>query len=263
MRKPNTTTASRRLKGCIGPSSSTTPAAWASSRTSRASAATRSSIDAEEVLCNMDHRGACGAKPTRATAPASSPALPHEFLAKVAKAELGVDCRRPGKFAAGIVFLPHDAAERERCKAIGRSSSCAEQGQSARRLARRADATPTRPTSAHGARAAEPHIEQLFIAAGDGLRGRRVRAPALPDPQARQPPAPRRRVAAQAKHVLRLLAVDQGDHLQGHAHDRAALQVSIPDLARPGLHQPPGDGPLAVLDEHVPLAGTALSRAGS
>jgi hypothetical protein len=54
--------------------------------------------------------------------------LPHEFLAKVAKQSFGVSLPPPGKFAAGIVFLPTDAGERERCKSAV-AAICAEEGQ--------------------------------------------------------------------------------------------------------------------------------------
>ena len=42
--------------------------------------------------------------------------LPHKFLKKVAKSDLGVDLPEPGRFAAGNVFLPPDDAERAYCK---------------------------------------------------------------------------------------------------------------------------------------------------
>jgi glutamate synthase (NADPH/NADH) large chain len=61
----------------------------------------------------------------------------------------------------------------------------AEQGQRLvgwRKVPTDADAADVGPT----ARAGEPHIEQLFIAAGEGRRGRRLRAAALHDPQAGQ-----------------------------------------------------------------------------
>src|SRR5215204_3382976 len=73
-------------------------------------------IDAEEVLRNMDHRGACGCEPNTGDGAGILTALPHEFLAKVIKADLGVDVPPPGRFSAGNVFLPKIDAERELCK---------------------------------------------------------------------------------------------------------------------------------------------------
>ena len=47
--------------------------------------------------------------------------LPHKFLRKVAKQDLGVDLPEPGRFAAGLVFLPQDEAERLECKGNDRA----------------------------------------------------------------------------------------------------------------------------------------------
>src|SRR4051812_22239847 len=67
-------------------------------------------IDAEEVLRNMDHRGACGCEPNTGDGAGILTALPYEFLQRVAKQELKATLPAPGQFAAGIVFLPRDAA---------------------------------------------------------------------------------------------------------------------------------------------------------
>ena len=73
-------------------------------------------LDASEILIAMDHRGACGCESNTGDGAGMLTALPHEFLAKVAKRELGVDLPEPGKFGAGIVFLPQDEGERATCK---------------------------------------------------------------------------------------------------------------------------------------------------
>ena len=73
-------------------------------------------LDAYQVLLNMDHRGACGCESNTGDGAGILTALPHEFLAKVAKNDLGVDLPAPGKFAAGLVFLPQIPEEREHCK---------------------------------------------------------------------------------------------------------------------------------------------------
>src|SRR3954470_24494156 len=119
-------------------------------------------IDAEEVLRNMDHRGACGCEPNTGDGAGILTALPYEFLQRVAKQELKATLPAPGQFAAGIVFLPRDAAEREKCKKVV-GEIIAAQGQQlvGWRLvptqSAKADIGPT-------AKAAEPHIEQLVIA---------------------------------------------------------------------------------------------------
>ncbi|MCC7475400.1 MAG: glutamate synthase subunit alpha [Pirellulales bacterium] len=126
-------------------------------------------IDAEEVLRNMDHRGACGCEANTGDGAGVLTALPHEFLQRVVRQELGAALPPPGEFAAGNVFLPRNEGERAKCKEVV-AQIVAEQGQSlvgwrtVPTESKKADIGPT-------ARAAEPHIEQLIIAAGKKCRG--------------------------------------------------------------------------------------------
>ena len=85
-------------------------------------------VDAEEMLRHMDHRGACGCEPNTGDGAGILTALPHRFLNKVAAAELGADLPAPGRFAAGLVFLPTDGAERSECRRVV-AEVVAEQGQ--------------------------------------------------------------------------------------------------------------------------------------
>src|SRR3954469_14157245 len=85
-------------------------------------------IDAEEVLRNMDHRGACGCETNTGDGAGILTALPHEFLAKVVKADLGLELPGPDQFAAGNVFLPQKESERNFCKQVV-EQYIAEQGQ--------------------------------------------------------------------------------------------------------------------------------------
>ena len=220
--------------------------------------------DADQLLCRMDHRGACGCEPNTGDGAGILTALPHEFLTRGREAKLWRRrCRRPGKFAAGIVFLPTDAAERERCKATVDDDHRRARPE-ARRLARRADERRRRPTSARRrARGRAAHRAARSSPPATASTGDAFERQALSDSQARQPPAARRHDRSRRQDVLHLLALDQGDHLQGHAHDRAAAAATIPDLRAPGLHEPPGDGPLAVLDEHVPALGPRPADAAS
>ncbi|MCA9229149.1 MAG: glutamate synthase subunit alpha [Planctomycetales bacterium] len=126
-------------------------------------------LDAEEVLRNMDHRGACGCEANTGDGAGILTALPHEFLQQAVQADLGVDLPAPGRYAAGNVFLPQDQAERKTCKTVLEELITAH-GQ---RLVgwrpvptdrERADIGPT-------AAAAEPCIEQLVVAAADGVEG--------------------------------------------------------------------------------------------
>ena len=124
--------------------------------------------DAETVLRTMDHRGACGCESNTGDGAGILTALPHEFLAEVVQADLGVELPAPGQFAAGNVFFPRDETERAYCKKVVEELIVA-QGQ---RLigwrpvptdAKGADIGPT-------ALASEPHIEQLVIAASEGAQ---------------------------------------------------------------------------------------------
>jgi len=124
-------------------------------------------LDANDVLINMTHRGACGSEPNTGDGAGFLTALPHDFLAKVAQRDLGITLPEPGQFAAGLVFLPKKAEEREHCKdALARI--VAEQGQ--RLLGWRV--VPTDPDGADigpSARASEPAMEQIFIGAADNM----------------------------------------------------------------------------------------------
>ncbi len=124
-------------------------------------------LDASTMLVAMDHRGGCGCEPNTGDGSGMLTALPHKFLRKVAKDDLKVDLPESGKYAAGLVFLPRKADERQACKKAVESLIAA-QGQ--RFLGWRA--VPTEAKQADigpAALAAEPVIEQLFVGAAEGL----------------------------------------------------------------------------------------------
>ena len=125
--------------------------------------------DADEVLRKMDHRGACGCESNTGDGAGMLTALPYEFLARVADEDLGQSLPEPGCFAAGNVFLPTDERQRSHCKSLleGVTNS---QGQ---RIVGWRD-VPTDPESADigpTALASMPHIEQVIVAAAQGLSG--------------------------------------------------------------------------------------------
>ncbi len=125
--------------------------------------------DAEHLLCRMDHRGARGAEDNSGDGAGILTALPHEFLSRVARDDLGMELPEPGRFAAGIVFLPTDEFQRDKCKDCV-ERICAEEGQILvgwRVVPTRPDEADVGPTAQAGA----PRIEQVFIAAGEGLEG--------------------------------------------------------------------------------------------
>ncbi|MAI31691.1 MAG: glutamate synthase large subunit [Planctomycetaceae bacterium TMED240] len=126
-------------------------------------------LDADQILQAMDHRGACGCEPNTGDGSGIMCGLPHKFLAKVAKQDLGVELPAPGRFAAGLVFLPEDDTERALCKKTIQKlvTDAGQQLIGWRDVPQMADLADIGPT----ARASEPRIEQLFVAAENGLEG--------------------------------------------------------------------------------------------
>ena len=125
--------------------------------------------DAYQALLNMDHRGARGCEPNTGDGAGILTGLPHEFLARVAREDLGTGLPSPGKLGSGLVFLPPRKDEREVCKRAV-EQFIREQGQQL--LGWRV--VPTDRVGADlgpGALNAEPHIEQLFVGAAAGVEG--------------------------------------------------------------------------------------------
>ena len=124
-------------------------------------------LDACHVNSRMDHRGGCGFEANTGDGAGILVGLPHDFFRKVAGAEFGGELPPDGKFAAGNIFLPRCDEERAFCRKLI-NEIIADEGQTlvGWRLV---------PVDAEGAyvgpaaRAAQPRIEQLFIAAAEGL----------------------------------------------------------------------------------------------
>ncbi|MBA3314112.1 MAG: glutamate synthase large subunit [Planctomycetaceae bacterium] len=123
--------------------------------------------DADRILRHMEHRGACGCEENTGDGAGMLTALPHDFCVRVARKELKVSLPEPGRYAAGIIFLPRDPSEREACKKIV-NDLVAKHGQKLlgwRKVPQRPDLADIGPS----ARACEPNMEQLFVAAADGI----------------------------------------------------------------------------------------------
>jgi glutamate synthase (NADPH/NADH) large chain len=123
--------------------------------------------DAATILRNMDHRGACGCESNTGDGAGMLTALPHGFLHRVAREQLAVTLPQPGRYAAGIVFLPQDPQQREVCRQTVQQF-ISEQGQVClgwRPLPVDFDAADI----GQSARACAPAMEMLFIAAAEGL----------------------------------------------------------------------------------------------
>ena len=122
-------------------------------------------LDASNILCRMDHRGARGAEIDTGDGAGILTALPWEFLEKVALRDAGIQLPARGTWAAGLVFLPQDKREREACKAEI-SDVVAARGQKLlgwRRL------KVNNSTLGPSAKAAEPVVENLFVGSAAGV----------------------------------------------------------------------------------------------
>ena len=123
--------------------------------------------DAYTVLQNMDHRGAVGAEPNSGDGAGILTALPHEFLARVTRDELSTTLPEIGRFGAGVVFFPQDKTERDQCKREV-ERLVAECGQHLVGW-RPVPVEPERADLGATARACQPRIEQLLVAAAAAL----------------------------------------------------------------------------------------------
>ncbi|MEZ6126478.1 MAG: glutamate synthase large subunit [Planctomycetaceae bacterium] len=123
--------------------------------------------DAERILKHMDHRGACGCETNTGDGAGMLTGLPIEFLKRVAREDIGVDLPEPGQYGAGIVFLPQDEAQRNKCKATVEELIA---GQGQKLLGWRA-----LPVDFDGAdigktaREFAPAMEMLFVGAAPGV----------------------------------------------------------------------------------------------
>src|SRR5437016_1649558 len=77
-----------------------------------------------EVLKNLQHRGACGCEVNTGDGAGILIQTPDRFFRKVAPATLPPE----GEYGAGLIFLPHDAAHRERIEQL-LAAVVAEEGQ--------------------------------------------------------------------------------------------------------------------------------------
>jgi glutamate synthase (NADPH/NADH) large chain len=68
--------------------------------------------DGLRILCNLEHRGATGADPRAGDGAGILVQIPHKFFAKKT-ADLGFKLPKPGEYAVGYLFMPHDKEWRQ------------------------------------------------------------------------------------------------------------------------------------------------------
>jgi len=121
--------------------------------------------EAEQMNCCMEHRGGVGFEKNTGDGAGILTALPHSMFARIARDELNIELPEAGTYGAGNVFLPQDIKEREHCKTVFE-----EQIRAAGQVLLGWREMPVDPNGADigsTAHAAMPHIEQLFIGAGE------------------------------------------------------------------------------------------------
>jgi len=112
-----------------------------------------------QVLVNLRHRGAAGSDEITGDGAGILLRIPHELLADEAT-RLGFALPAAGAYAAGMVFLPRDAAARRRCEeALGEALACHELNVLGWR-----DVPADNSCLGELAKAGEPAVRQVFAA---------------------------------------------------------------------------------------------------
>ena len=188
--------------------------------------------DAYVMLKSMEHRAGVGAQPNSGDGAGILTAIPHEFLARVVRDELRLTLPAAGRFGTGLVFLPRNTDERNHCK---RAVETLIEAHGQKLLGWRI--VPVASENADlgdAARLSEPHMEQLLVAASDGLNRDAFERKLVPDSKTGQPSTADRRESGAGQNVLRLLTLDPSHDLQGHA-PHFAINGLFPGSARARL----------------------------
>lgn len=120
--------------------------------------------DALQILLNLEHRGACGCEANTGDGAGILMQMPHRFFQSEA-GKLGIHLPALGDYGCGLVFLPQDPQDRQRCEQIV-EKVIRDEGQ--KLLGWRT--VPTDNTLVGpSARKSEPVIRQCFIGKASGL----------------------------------------------------------------------------------------------
>src|SRR5208282_2671923 len=112
-----------------------------------------------QALRNLDHRGACGCEVNTGDGAGILIQTPHVFLKEVVAKEK-ISLPGAGEYGVGMVYTPHDPAQRTECEKIF-AGIVAEEGQ--RVIGWRTIPTDNSTLGAT-AKASEPFMRQVFIA---------------------------------------------------------------------------------------------------
>ncbi|MCU0641781.1 MAG: glutamate synthase large subunit [Candidatus Margulisbacteria bacterium] len=116
-----------------------------------------------EILKRLAHRGAVGADPQTGDGAGIMIQIPHEYYLTQ------LDLPKPGAYGTGLVFLPREKKEREKCKSLI-AGAVAQAGQN---LIGWRTVRVDHAAIGRSARESEPVIEQLFV-----RKGSKVNTPA-------------------------------------------------------------------------------------
>ena len=120
-----------------------------------------------QILVNLDHRGAVGADPLAGDGAGILVQLPDRLL-RESCAELGIKLPAVGEYAVGMVFLPRDEADGQRCVACI-EQKIAEEGQV---LLGWRDVPTDNSCLGDSVRPNEPVIRQVFVGRGGNVADR-------------------------------------------------------------------------------------------
>ena len=112
-----------------------------------------------KILCNIEHRGACGAETNTGDGAGILMQVPHKFLSKVT-AELGITLPSAGQYGVGNIFASPDPERRSHSRAMFEQIA-AEEGQ---KVIGWRDIPTDNISLGATARKSEPFMEQVFIA---------------------------------------------------------------------------------------------------
>jgi glutamate synthase domain-containing protein 2/glutamate synthase domain-containing protein 1/glutamate synthase domain-containing protein 3 len=111
-----------------------------------------------QVLLNLDHRGACGCEANTGDGAGILLQTPHAFFREVTRGA-GFSLPSPEEYGVGMVFLPHDPAQRAECEKVF-ADIARDEGQAV--LGWRTIPTDNSTLGAT-ARASEPFMRQVFV----------------------------------------------------------------------------------------------------
>ncbi len=117
------------------------------------------------ILVNLRHRGACGCENNTGDGAGILLQMPDAFLRQVC-GEINLQLPAFGEYGSGLVFLPTDEADRQRCKDIF-AKIAAEENQ---RLLGWRNVPVNNSSLGETARAAEPIIQQVLIARNPAMQ---------------------------------------------------------------------------------------------